>query len=85
MNKKNLILIAVGVLMLVIGFICLASGPADNPVSLTVAPIILSIAYLVIIPLGILWSGKKYRGGRKPYNTCNSACGDRLANGRCHF
>ena len=59
MNKKNLILIAVGVLMLVIGFICLASGPADNPVSLTVAPIILSIAYLVIIPLGILWCGKK--------------------------
>ncbi|MBQ3715071.1 MAG: hypothetical protein II892_05730 [Fibrobacter sp.] len=59
MNKKNLILIAVGVLMLVIGFFCLASGPADNPVSLTVAPIILSIAYLVIIPLGILWSGKK--------------------------
>lgn len=59
MNKKNLILIAVGVLMLVIGFICLATGPADNPVSLTVAPLILSIAYLVIIPLGILWSGKK--------------------------
>ena len=59
MNKKNLILIAVDVLMLVIGFFCLASGPADNPVSLTVAPIILSIAYLVIIPLGILWSGKK--------------------------
>ena len=59
LNKKNLILIAVGVLMLVIGFICLASGPADNPVSLTVAPIILSIAYLVIIPLGILWCGKK--------------------------
>lgn len=59
MNKKNLILIAVGVLMLVIGFICLATGPADNPVSLTAAPLILSIAYLVIIPLGILWSGKK--------------------------
>lgn len=59
MNKKNLILIAVGVLMLVIGFICLASGPADNPVSLTVAPLILSLAYLVIIPIAILWSGKK--------------------------
>ncbi|MBO7062421.1 hypothetical protein [Fibrobacter sp.] len=59
MNKKNLILIAVGVLMLVIGFICLASGPADNPVSLTVAPLILSLAYVVIIPIAILWSGKK--------------------------
>ena len=59
MNKKNLILIAVGVLMLVIGFICLASGPADNPVSLTVAPLILSLAYVVIIPIAILWSGTK--------------------------
>lgn len=59
MTKKNLILIALGVLLLVIGFFCLATGPAENPVSLTVAPLILCLAYLVIIPLGILWKGKK--------------------------
>ncbi|MCQ2108504.1 MAG: hypothetical protein MJZ05_07060 [Fibrobacter sp.] len=59
MKKNNLVLIAVGVLLLVIGFLCLATGPADNPVSLTVAPLILCLAYLVIIPLGILWKGKK--------------------------
>ena len=59
LNKKNIILIAIGVLLLVIGFICLATGPADNPVSLTVAPLILVIAYVVIIPLGILFTGKK--------------------------
>ena len=59
LNKKNIILIAIGVLLLVIGFICLASGPADNPVSLTVAPLILVLAYVVIIPLGILFGGKK--------------------------
>jgi len=59
MNKKNLILIAVGVLLLVIGFLCLATGPAENPISLTVAPLVLCLAYLVIIPLGILWKGKK--------------------------
>lgn len=59
MDKKNIILIALGVLLLVIGFICLATGPAENPVSLTVAPLILCLAYLVIIPLGILWKGKK--------------------------
>ncbi|WP_297700722.1 hypothetical protein [uncultured Fibrobacter sp.] len=58
MDKKNIILIALGVLLLVIGFICLATGPADNPVSLTVAPLILVIAYLVVIPVGILWKGK---------------------------
>ena len=59
MKKNNLVLIAVGVLLLVIGFLCLATGPAENPVSLTVAPLILCLAYLVIIPLGILWKGKK--------------------------
>ena len=59
LNKKNLILIAIGIFLLFIGFFCLATGPADNPVSLSVAPIILTIAYVVIIPLGILYSGKK--------------------------
>ena len=59
MNKKNMILIALGVLLLVIGFACLATGPADNPVSLTVAPLILVLAYLVVIPVGILWKSKK--------------------------
>ena len=59
LNKKNIILIAIGVLLLVIGFICLATGPADNPVSLTVAPLILVVDYIVIIPLGILFTGKK--------------------------
>ena len=57
-KTTNLILIGIGILLLVIGFICLATGPADNPVSLSVAPIILTIAYVVIIPLGILFSGK---------------------------
>ena len=59
LNKKNIILIAIGVLLLVIGFLCLATGPADNPVSLTVAPLILVVAYMVVIPLGILFTGKK--------------------------
>lgn len=59
MTKKNLFLIALGVILLVVGFICLATGPAENPVSLTVAPLILCLAYLVIIPMGILLGGKK--------------------------
>ena len=59
LNKKNIFLIGVGILLLIIGFICLATGPADNPVSLSVAPIILTIAYVVVIPLGILYNGKE--------------------------
>ena len=57
-NKKNILLVGLGILLLVIGFFALAQGPANNPVSLTVAPIILVLAYVVVIPLGILWSGK---------------------------
>jgi hypothetical protein len=39
-NRKNIVLISLGVLM-------------------TVAPVILVLAYLVVIPLGILWNGKQ--------------------------
>lgn len=57
-NKKNILLVGLGILLLVIGFVCLAQGPANNPISLTVAPIVLVIAYLVVIPIGILWNSK---------------------------
>lgn len=57
-NKKNILLVGLGILLLVIGFVCLAQGPANNPISLTVAPIVLVVAYLVVIPIGILWNGK---------------------------
>ncbi len=59
MTKKNILMIALGVVLLIIGYFCLAQGPAENPVSLTVAPLILVFAYLVVIPVGILCFGKK--------------------------
>ncbi|MDR2579918.1 MAG: hypothetical protein LBC85_02870 [Fibromonadaceae bacterium] len=61
-NKKNILIVAFGVLLVVVGFFCLAQGPAENPVSLTVAPLILAFAYLVVVPVGILWGGKKKNG-----------------------
>jgi len=61
-NKNNILLVAVGVLLLAVGFFCLGQGPAENPVSLTVAPLILVFAYIVVVPLGILWNSKKKKG-----------------------
>jgi len=59
-SKKNILIVAIGVLLVIIGFLCLAQGPAENPVSLTIAPLILVFAYLVVVPVGILWGkGKK--------------------------
>ncbi|GHV15372.1 hypothetical protein AGMMS49938_13450 [Fibrobacterales bacterium] len=58
-SKKNVLIVGLGILLLVIGFFCLAQGPAENPLSLTVAPLVLVFSYLVVVPLGILWEGKK--------------------------
>jgi hypothetical protein len=58
-NSKNKIVIGLGSLLIVIGFILLSQGPGpNNPLSLTVAPLVLVFAYLVIIPFGILWFKK---------------------------
>lgn len=51
-------MVSAGVLMLVVGFVLLGQGPADSTTSLTIAPIILVLAYLVVIPLGIIWGGQ---------------------------
>lgn len=58
-NTRNKIVVLLGVITLIIGFIALGKGPGpNNPISLTFAPLILCLAYLVIIPLGIIIPGK---------------------------
>ena len=58
LNKTNLILLAVGIATLIIGYIFLSRGPADNPVSLTLAPVLLVAAYCVIVPIAIILKDK---------------------------
>jgi hypothetical protein len=54
-SKTNIILLSIGFALLVLGFWFLATPPVDGFVSLTAAPLILVLTYLVIIPLGIIW------------------------------
>lgn len=58
-DSKNYILLFVGLAILIIGNVLMAQGPWDNPVSLTIAPVVLLIGYLVIVPLSIMYSKKK--------------------------
>jgi hypothetical protein len=55
----NYWLFALGVGVIIIGYIALAQPPADSFMSLTVAPILLVIGYCVIIPAAILYQKKK--------------------------
>lgn len=58
-NKTNYIIFFVGITLLLLGNFLMTRGPWDNPLSLTVSPIILVFAYLVVIPLSIFYKKKK--------------------------
>ena len=57
-EKTNIIILVLGIVTLIVGYICLSRGPTENPLSLTVAPILLVLAYCVIIPLAIVKKSK---------------------------
>lgn len=54
-TKNNYIILIAGLVVVFLGFYLMNQGPWDNPVSLTIAPIVLLIAYIVIFPLAIYY------------------------------
>jgi hypothetical protein len=60
-TSKNIILFLIGMGLLVIGYVLLGQGPVDNPLSKTVAPLVLVVVYCVFIPYAILAKTKKER------------------------
>jgi uncharacterized membrane protein HdeD (DUF308 family) len=58
-GKKNVFLFLIGLLSIVVAFILMAQPPVNGFLSRTLAPIILVIAYLVIIPISIFIKDKK--------------------------
>jgi flagellar basal body-associated protein FliL len=53
-EKINYIIIGIGIVVLVIGYFCLAQDSVDGFMPMVVAPILLVLGYCVIIPYGIL-------------------------------
>jgi uncharacterized membrane protein HdeD (DUF308 family) len=51
-GPRNYLFFGLGIVMIVVGYITLASG------SITLAPILLVLGYCVLIPLSIIISGK---------------------------
>lgn len=58
-TKLNYILFGLGFVVLILGYFLLSTDPWDGFTSLSLSPIILLIAYLVIFPLSILFIRKK--------------------------
>ncbi len=64
-GRRNLVIFLIGVVVLVVGYILLSVGPWDNPLSRSVAPLILLFGYLVIFPVAIFTRGKVKRTGSR--------------------
>lgn len=50
---------AFAILVIVTGFYFLGQGPVDGSKSLTIAPILLTTGYVVLVPLAILFKQSK--------------------------
>jgi uncharacterized membrane protein YesL len=60
-SNKNFIILYFGIGLLIVGYYLMTISPWNNPISLSISPIVLLTAYLLLIPLSILlkFSNKK--------------------------
>ena len=58
-QRLNYIILIAGVAVAVFGMLVMSMGGTVDPLSVTVAPIILFIGYCVVIPIGIIIRKKK--------------------------
>ena len=64
-SKKNYLGLGLAVLLLAVGFFLLGLKPANNKLALNVAPFVLVLAYLVVIPWS-LWKSSDKNGRNSP-------------------
>ena len=53
-TRKNWTLAAIGLAIILLGYVCLRIPPAEGFLSLTLAPVLLVTGYCVLIPMAIL-------------------------------
>ena len=54
-EKKNYIIFFLGLALLMISYILMASGSVDSFQSLVISPILLILGYIVVIPVALLY------------------------------
>ncbi len=67
LEKENYIILGIGLVVIILGYIALSGNTVEGFSQLTVAPILLVIGYCLIIPFGIMYRRKqKAPEARKP-------------------
>lgn len=55
LDAVNYRILAAGLAVIIAGYVALSATPWDNPIALTVAPVLLVLGYCVIVPIGIMY------------------------------
>ena len=58
-SKKNYVLGGIGLATIIFGYVVMASGTVNSFQSLTLAPIMLFVGYLIIIPIALIYRDKQ--------------------------
>ena len=64
-SSVNFRLLGICVVLLIIGYIFLGQGPVYNPMSWSIAPIILVAVYCILLPVTILYKKKENNTDKK--------------------
>ena len=62
----NYYLFGIGLALIILGYIVMASGEVNSDQSLTVAPIILFVGYIIFIPAALIYRDKNLENEEKP-------------------
>ena len=54
----NYVLFGIGLALIIVGYFIMAAGEVNSFQSLTLAPIMLFIAYIIVIPAGLIYREK---------------------------
>lgn len=58
-GSRNYLLLTVGLVLIVAGYICLGWKPKDGTLTMNVAPILLVIGYCVVVPIALFIKPEK--------------------------
>jgi hypothetical protein len=58
-GKLNYILFSIGLSLVIFGYIFMASGDVNSFQSLTLAPVMLFLGYIVVIPVSLVYRDKR--------------------------
>ncbi len=72
--RENFIIIGIGIVVIIAGYLAMAQGGVEGFLPLVVSPILLVLGYCVIIPVGILYrkssdASRKEEQGKAVANT----------------